>query len=69
MMAEKIRILAIKRKVTISELASLIGTSQANLGNKLRRDNFSEKELREIASALNCRLDIDFTLNDTNEKI
>lgn len=68
-MAEKVRILLVKRKITVTDLAKRLGMSQSNLSNKLSRDNFSEKELQEIAEALNCDLDINFTLRDTGEKV
>ena len=56
-MSEKIRILIKRKKVTISELANLIGTSNQNLSNKLTRDNFSEKELQQIAEILGCKFE------------
>lgn len=68
-MAEKVRILLVKRKITVTDLAKRLGMSQSNLSNKLSRDNFNEKELQEIAEALNCDLDIKFTLRDTGEQI
>lgn len=68
-MTEKIRILLIKRKMTVSELAAKLGTSQSNLSNKMSRDNFSEKELLAIASALDCEFVGAFKMNDTNETI
>ena len=37
--------------------------------NKFKRDNFNEKELIEIAHALNCRLDIALIDNETNQRI
>ncbi|WP_278603858.1 helix-turn-helix domain-containing protein [Blautia massiliensis (ex Durand et al. 2017)] len=68
-MAEKVRILLVKRKITVTDLAKHLGMSQSNLSNKLSRDNFNEKELQEIAEALNCDLDIGFTLRDTGEQV
>lgn len=68
-MTEKVRILLVKRKITVTDLAKRLGMSQSNLSNKLSRDNFSEKELQEIAEALNCDLDIRFTLRDTGEQV
>ncbi len=68
-MAEKGRILLVKRKITVPDLAKRLGMSQSNLSNKLSRDNFNEKELQEIAEALNCDLDIRFTLRDTGEQV
>ena len=68
-MAEKVRILLVKRNITVTDLAKRLGMSQSNLSNKLSRDNFNEKELQEIAEALNCDLDIGFTLRDTGEQV
>ena len=68
-MAEKVRILLVKRKITVTDLAKRLGMSQSNLSNKLSRDNFSEKELQEIAEALNCDLNIRFSLRDTGEQV
>lgn len=67
-MGEKIRILIKRKKITISELARLIDTTNQNLSNKLTRDNFSEKELQQIAEALGCRFEGYFVFGD-GEKI
>ena len=64
MMTEKIKMLCIKKKMSPAQLAEKLGTSSANLYNKFKRDNFSEKELQEIADATNCKLDISFVLED-----
>ena len=40
-MSEKIRIALVKRKISVTELANSLNTSQSNLSNKLKRDNFS----------------------------
>lgn len=68
-MSEKIKIVLLKRKLTVTALAEILGTTRSNLSNKLSRDNFSEKELAEIAEALNCDLNVSFTLRDTGEKV
>lgn len=68
-MAEKIKIVILKRKTTITALADIMGTTRSNLSGKLSRDNFSEKELLEIAEALDCDFDASFTLRDTGEKV
>lgn len=68
-MSEKIKIVLLKRKMTITALAEKLNTTRSNLSNKLSRDNFSEKELQEIAEALDCDLDTYFTLRDTGEKV
>jgi hypothetical protein len=43
--------------------------SRPNLSNKMSQDNFSEKELKEIAGVLNCTFGTTFKLNDTGEEI
>ena len=68
-MSEKIKIVLVKRKKSVTDLAKALNTSSQNLSNKLRNDNFREEELREISDILNCDLDINFTLRDTGEKV
>ena len=68
MMAEKIKFVMIRRNMTTTALAQAINTSPANLSNKLRRDDFRESELREIAKALNCTFASKFVLNDSGAK-
>lgn len=68
-MSEKIRITLLKRKMSITKLATSLGTSQSNLSNKLRRDNFTEKELLQIADILDCDFKGTFIMRDTGEKI
>ena len=69
-LTEKIRIMLIKRgNMSEASLAREMGISPQNLHNKMKRDNFTEKDLQEIAKALNCSLEISFIFNDTEEKI
>ncbi len=68
-MALKIRTILLERNMTIKELAEKIGITGNNLSNKLSRDNFSEKELHDIANALNCDYDGIFTYRDTGKKM
>jgi len=63
-MAKKIKVLLAIKEMTMSDLAESIGTSQPNLSNKLKRDNFSEKELVEIAEVLGVRFEANFILED-----
>lgn len=63
-MAKKIRLLMVERDVTAAKLAEMIGTSQSNISNKLKRDNFSENELIEIAGALEAKYEAFFVLQD-----
>jgi transcriptional regulator with XRE-family HTH domain len=69
-MTENIRIALVKRgNLSESELARRMGISPQNLHNKMKRDNFTETDLKEIAEALGLRLDIAFIDPDTNERI
>ena len=67
--SEKIKIILGRRNMTVSDLAEKLNTSRQNLTNKFSRSNFSEKELRQIAEAMDCSVDVLFTLNDTEETI
>jgi len=69
LMAEKIKILLVKRNMSLKELAEKIYNTPSNLSNKIKRDNFPENELHEIAKALNCDFSANFIMNDTGEQI
>ena len=66
---EKVKALLKRRGMTLTQLAEKLGTSQSNISGKMTRDNFSEKELHEIAQALDCTFEAGFTMNDTGERI
>lgn len=69
-MAEKIRITLVKRgNMSEAELARKINTTPQNLHSKMKRDNFSEKDLQEIAEALDCLYKANFVLKDTGEEV
>lgn len=56
-MGEKIRILLKRKNVTIIELSKRLGTTNQNMANKFKRDNFSMNELEAIAEALDCKFE------------
>ena len=69
-MVEKIRIMLVKNgNIGEAELARRLGTTPANSYQKMKRDNFSEKELRDIATAMGCTLEINFVKPGTGERI
>lgn len=68
-MSEKIKVILKRRSMTMGDLADRTGQSRQNLSNKMSRDNFTEKDLRIIAAALDCTYTASFTMNDTGEKI
>jgi transcriptional regulator with XRE-family HTH domain len=69
-MVEKIRILLVKRgNMSEADLARKLGDSPQNFNAKMKRDNFSEKDLQKIAGALDCSFKAGFVLNDTGEEV
>ena len=62
--AKKIKMLVVANEITMRDLAERLGTSPPNLSNKLKRDNFSEKELEEIAAVCNAKVEINFIMED-----
>lgn len=69
-MTEKIRILMVKRgNISEAELARRLEISPQNLNNKMKRDNFTEKDLIEIGNALDSEFRAIFKLKDTEEEI
>ena len=69
-LVEKIRIILVKRgNMSEAELARRMNISPRNLHNKMKRNNFTENDLAEIAKALDCTLSVNFTLNDTGETL
>ena len=49
----------IDKGLKVSDLARLLNTSHSNITQKLSRDNFSEKEMQEIADVLQLDLNIE----------
>lgn len=68
-MAEKIKIMLVKRKMSAVDLSKILDCTPTNVYNKLKRDNFSEKELKQIADILNCDFKGTFVMRDTGEEI
>ena len=68
-MAKKIEILLIETGMEKKELAARLGTTPSNLSGKLKRDNFSEAELQEIAAACNATFKGSFIINATGKEI
>ena len=68
-MAEKIKIMLIKRKMSAVDLSKILDCTPTNVYNKLKRDNFSDKEFKQIADILNCDFKGTFVMRDTGEEI
>ena len=67
--SEKIKIVLKRRGMTMGQLAEQTNQTRQNLSNKMSRDNFPEKELREIADALGCDLEINLIMRDSGAKV
>lgn len=67
--SEKVKIILKRRGMTMGELAEKTGQTRQNLSNKMSRDNFPEKEIKEIAAALNCDYEAFFVMRDTGDKV
>lgn len=61
---EKIKVIMNRKNITMTELAAATGQTRQNLSNKMSRDNFTEKDARDMADALGCEVIIEFHLPD-----
>lgn len=62
--AEKIRLIMKRQGKTMGDLADASGQTRQNLSNKMSRGNFTERDILVLADALDCRVEIRFTLPD-----
>ena len=67
--AKKIKILLVEREMSLTELAKRLNKSLSTVSDKMRRDNFSEKDLKQIADILNYDYEAVFTDRDTGKQI
>ena len=67
--SEKIKIMLKRRGMTLKELSEKLNQKGSNLNNKLARDNFPEKEIKEITNALDCQYETLFVTRDIGEKL
>lgn len=62
--AEKIRTLMTRKGISMGDMAEKTGQSRQNLSNKMKRGNFSEKEIIAMAEVLSCTVNIQFIGKD-----
>lgn len=67
--AKKIKILLIEREMTLTELSKRLNKSVPTMSDKMKRDNFSEKDLKQIADILNYDYEAVFTDRETGKKV
>ena len=58
--AEKIRVLMKRRNMTMGDMSEKTGQTRQNLSNKMGRNNFSESEIKAMAAAMECTVEIRF---------
>lgn len=68
MVSRQIKSLLAFKESNAAQLAEKLSCTQANISQKFKRDNFSEKEMREIADALGCDLKISFVDRETGKE-
>lgn len=56
MFSTLLKIELIKKNLTMTQLADILGTTQQNLSQKVVKDNWKEKDIIEICNALNCEI-------------
>lgn len=66
MLAKEINKMMIDKGIRKGEFAERCGWTSSNLYNKMKRDNFSESELRIMAEALGFDLKIEFIPKEDN---
>lgn len=57
---EKIKTIMSRKKMSMGDMADKTGQSRQNLSNKMKRDDFSEKDLIKMAAAMGCTVEIVF---------
>lgn len=62
--SEKIRLIARRKGVTLTELARRTDQTRQNLNNKLNRNAWTQAELEQVARALGVSVQIVFTDQD-----
>ena len=67
MQGKKIKSILIYKDMTITDLSEKLGKSVQNLSNLLKKDNFRESEVEEIADKLDCNLKIEFVDKTTGK--
>ena len=67
--AEKIRFLTRRRGVTLGSVAEGTEQTRQNFSNKMKRNDFKESELSQIAAFLGCELKVAFIDRETGEEI
>lgn len=62
--SEQIKVLCVRQKISLAELARRLGTTPQNFNAKLKRESFTVAELEDIAEAAGVTFERSFVLDD-----
>lgn len=62
--AEQIKVLCVRKNISLAELARLTGQSPQNLSSKLKRESFTVSDLEKIADAVGAEFEHNFVLEN-----
>lgn len=62
--SEQIKVLCVRQKISLAELARRLGTTLQNFNAKLKRESFTVAELEDIAEAAGVTFERSFVLDD-----
>jgi len=65
--AEQIKVLCVRCKVSEAELARRLGTSPQNFNSKMKRESFTVEDLETIANVLHVEFKRSFVLDNGDE--
>lgn len=66
---EKIKLIKDRAGLNLGELAERAGTTRQNLNNKFNRNNFCEREIRELGNVMGYDVEITFINRETGERV
>lgn len=62
--AEQIKVLCVRKNISLAELARLTGQSPQNLSSKLKRESFTVSDLEKIADVVGAEFEHNFVLEN-----
>ena len=66
---EDIKVLALKRDISLSELARRLGESPQNYNIKFKRNSIKDIDLQQACKALGCEVEIIYRDKETGETL
>ena len=62
--SEQVKVLCVRQKISLAELARRLGTTPQNFNAKLKRESFTVAELEDIAGGVGGTVERNFILDD-----